>query len=72
MFILSSVSSSFEFLSVNLTSICILKVLKIFKNIAFLGEISNDWLKDLLGTNKCKNLVDNHCWKYYNRPILLS
>ena len=51
MFILSSVSSGLEFWSVNHTSIYENSELKDFKNIKFFGEISSNWLNDLLGTN---------------------
>ena len=50
MFILSSVSSSLEFLLVNHTSID--ENFKNFKIMIFLGEVSNNWLKNLLGI-KC-------------------
>ena len=50
MFILSSVSSSLEFLLVNHTSIY--ENFKNFKIMIFLGEVSNNWLKNLLGI-KC-------------------
>ena len=50
MFILSSVSSSLEFLLVNHTSIY--ENFKNFKIMIILGEVSNNWLKDLLGI-KC-------------------
>ena len=50
MFILSSVSSRLEFLLVNHTSID--ENFKNFKIMIFLGEVSNNWLKDLLGI-KC-------------------
>ena len=43
MFILSSISSSSEFWSVNHTSRYENPGLKVFKNIKFQGEISNNW-----------------------------
>ena len=42
MFILSSISSGLVFLSVNHTSIYESSELKVFKNIKFLGEVSNN------------------------------
>ena len=51
MFVLSSISRGLEFWSVNHTSIYENSELKAFKNIKFLGEISNNWRNDLLGTN---------------------
>ena len=61
MFLLSSISSSLEFWSVNHISIYENSKLKVFKNIKFLGEVSNNWPNDLLGTKVYKTLVDNHC-----------
>ena len=52
MFILSSISIYKHF------------ELNVFKNITFLGEISNNWPNDLLGTNVYKTLeffFDNCC-----------
>ena len=60
MFILSSVSSGVEFWSVNYTSVYESSELKVFKNIKFLGEISNNWLNDLLRTNVYK--TSESCW----------
>ena len=57
MFILSSISSSLEFWSVNHTSKYENSELKVFKNMKFLGEISNKWPSDLLGTNVYKNWI---------------
>ena len=54
-FLLSSISSSLEFWSVNYTSIKENSELKVFKNI-FFGEISNNWPNNLLGTNVYKIL----------------
>ena len=55
-FILSSISIGLEFWSVNDTSIYENSKSKTFKSIKFLGEISNNWPKDLLGTNVYKTL----------------
>ena len=51
MFILSSISSGLEFLSVNHTAIYKNSELNVLKNIKFLGEISDNWPNDSLGTN---------------------
>ena len=51
MFILSSVSNGLEFWSVNHPSIHENSELKVFKTINILGDISNDWPNNLLGTN---------------------
>ena len=51
MFILPSISGGIEFWSVNHTSIYENSELHVFKNIKFLGEISNVGPNDLLGTN---------------------
>ena len=56
MFILSSISSSLEFWSVNHTSINENSTLNVFKNIKFLGEISGNWPNNLLITNVFKAL----------------
>ena len=56
MFLLACVSSSLEFWSVNQTSIYENSELKFFKNIKFLGEVSNNSTKDLLGKSKYKTL----------------
>ena len=56
MFILPSTSIGLEFWSVNHTSICENSESKVCKNIIFLGEISNNWPNDLLGTNVYKTL----------------
>ena len=53
---LSSISIGLEFWSVNHTSMYENSELKFFKNIKFLGEISNNWSNHLLGTNVCKTL----------------
>ena len=52
--ILSYISSGLEFWSVNNTSIYENSESNVFKNIKFLGEISNNWLNELLGTNVYK------------------
>lgn len=57
MFILSSVSSGIEFWSLNYTLKDKKKSkLKEFKNTKFLGEASNDWSNDLLGSNVYKTV----------------
>ena len=56
MFTLSSISSDLGFWSVNHTSIYENSESKVFKNIKFLSEISNNWRSDLLGTNTYKIL----------------
>ena len=55
-FILSSVSREFGFCSVNHTSNCNNSESNVFKNIKFLGEISNNWPNDLLGPSVYKTL----------------
>ena len=60
MFILSSISSGLEFWPVNHTSIYENSELKVFENIKFMGEISNNCPNDLLGTNVYKTL--EFCW----------
>ena len=57
MYILSYLSSSLEFWSVNHMKI----QLKVFKNKKVLNKISINWRKDLLGTNLYKILES--CWK---------
>ena len=59
MFILSSVSIRLEVRSVSYTSINENSELKVFKNMKFVGEISNNWLNDLFGTNVYATL---ECW----------
>ena len=56
MFILSSISSSLEFWSVNHTLLYKNSESKDFKNIKLLGEISSNWPNDVLGTNVYKTL----------------
>ena len=60
MFILSSTSSNLKFWSVNYILTYENSKLKVFENIKYLGEISNNWPKDTLGTNVCKTLES--CW----------
>ena len=59
-FILSSISSGLEFLSVNHTSICENSESNVCKNIKYSGEIFNNWPSDLLETNVYKTL--EFCW----------
>ena len=51
MLILSSTSSGLEFSSVNHTSIYENSELKAFRNVKFLGEVSNNQPNGLFGTN---------------------
>ena len=60
MFILCIFSKRLGFWSVNQTLIYKNSESKVFKNIKFLGEISNNWPTDLLGTNIYKTLA--LCW----------
>ena len=60
MFALYSISSDFEFWSVNHTSKYENSELKVFKNMKFLGKIFNDWPNELLRTNVYKTLES--CW----------
>ena len=60
MFILSTISSGLISWSVNHTSIYKNSESKVYKKIKFWDEISNNWLKDLLGTN-----VYNKTFEYY-------
>ena len=60
MFILSSISSSLEFWSVNHTLIYQNSESKVFENIKLLGEISHNWPNDLLGIDVYKTLES--CW----------
>ena len=71
MCIWSSMSSSLEFWSVNDTEIYENFMSKVFKNIKYLGEISNNWSDAWLET-KTLDHVDNHCWWYSNELILLQ
>ena len=70
MHILSSIPSGLEFWWINHTSIYRNSESNVFKNIKFLGEISNNSPNDLL--ERLLNLADNCCWQYYNRIILLQ
>ena len=60
MFALSSISSSLELWSINHISIHENSKLKFYKNINFLGEMSNNWRSDILGTTVKKTLES--CW----------
>ena len=61
MFILSSICSSLEFWSGNHTSIHDNSRSNVFKNVKYLGKISNNnWPNDLLGANVYKTLET--CW----------
>ena len=57
MSISSSISSGWEFWSVNHILIYKNSGLKVFKNIKLLGEISNNWPNDLLRINVCKTCI---------------
>ena len=69
MFIQFSIISGLEFWLVNHTPIY--QNSNIFKNIELLGEISNNWPNDLLGTNVQKTwillmiITDNITMDYY-------
>ena len=52
--------SGLGFWSVNYTSIYHNSELNVFKTIKCLGEISNNWPNDLLGTNRYNTLES--CW----------
>ena len=67
MFILSSVSSGLEFWLVNDTSIYENSELKVFKNIAFFGEIFSNRPNALLGTKVYKTVES--CL-YYKTSII--
>ena len=60
MYILSAISKGLEFWSVNHTSIYENSESKVFKNIQFLCEISNNWPNDLVGINLYKTI--EFCW----------
>ena len=60
MYILFTISKGLEFWSVNHTSIYENSESKVFKNIQFLCEISNNWPNDLLGINVYKTI--EFCW----------
>ena len=73
MFILSSVSNGLKCWLVNHTSIYENFESNVFKNMKFLGKISNNWPNDLSGINVYKILESsyNRCWHYYHILILL-
>ena len=56
MFILSSISRGLEFWSLTQTSMYENSKSKVFKNIKFWSEISNNWPNDLLETNVYETL----------------
>ena len=56
-FILSFISRGLKFWSVNHTSIKENSESNVAENIKFLGEISNNWLRDLLGANVEKTII---------------
>ena len=56
MFILSFTSSGLELWSVNLISLYEDSESKVFKNINFLGEASNDWLIELFKISVYKRI----------------
>ena len=56
MFILSFTSGGLEFWSVNLISLYEDSESKVFKNINFLGEASNDWLIELFKISVYKRI----------------
>ena len=60
MFISSTIFIVLEFWSGNHISVNKISKLKVFKNITFLGEISNNWPNNLFGTNVYKSL--EFCW----------
>ena len=51
MLTLSSISTGLELWSVNHTSIYEVSQLKVIENVRLLGEISNNWPKDLFEAN---------------------
>ena len=59
-FILSSICSGLEFWSANHTSIDENSEVKLFKNINFLGEMSDNWSNELFETNVYKTY--EFCW----------
>ena len=61
---MSSVSSGLKFWSVNHTPICKNSESNVFKNVEALGEIFNNWPKNLLETNVYKTL--ELCWYNYH------
>ena len=60
MFISFSIYSGLELWSVNHSSIYEISELNVFINMKFLGEISNNWSYDLLGTSVYNTLES--CW----------
>ena len=60
MFILSFISHGLEFWSTDHTSIYENSELKVFENIKFLGEISNNWPNDLSEKNTFN--TNESCW----------
>ena len=67
-------SRSLEFWYENQTSMYENSVLNVSKNIKFVGKISNNWPKDLLGTDICKSLEacwESLFWQYYKELKLL-
>ena len=60
MFFLSSISSSLEICLVNHILIYESTELKVFKNITFLSETSNNWSNDFLGKKVHK--TTESCW----------
>ena len=56
MFILSSISSGLDLWSAHDTSIYENPKSKVFENLNFLGEISDNWPNDLLGINEYKTV----------------
>ena len=63
MFILSSIFNGLEFWSINYTLSYWNSELNVFKNIKYVGAISNNYLMIYLEKiyEKLLNLVDNHC-----------
>ena len=61
MFILSSISSGLEFWSLNNNSVYKNSESKVFKNIKFLGKISNNWPNNLLEAHVFKILESSSC-----------
>ena len=59
-FFSSSVPRGLVFSSVNHTSIYVNSESNFFKDIKFLGELSNNWQNNLSGTNVYKSLES--CW----------
>ena len=59
-FIFSSISPDLLFWSVNHTTMHENSELNVYKNMKFVGEISNNWPNDLLETNVYKTL--DSCW----------